>query len=152
MPVERRGTAVYDLLMAERLTAIPLGMWSGLFLSLLLSVVLGVAGTAVAGPFVRQNGRRWVLLLRYFEIVLPGAVATGQLLLLGILGLFATTRMNLPWWHPPVVLAASALAVVAALRRWPWFLRLPLLVFLAAVVLTSRYFDFAVDDGRPTGG
>jgi serine/threonine protein kinase len=138
---EQRGVVVYDMMMTEQLTAMPTGMWTGMFLSLSLGVVLGISGTAVAGPLVRQNIRRWILLFRYLEIVLPGAVVVGQLFLLAMLGLFSTTRMNLPLWYPPVVLATSALVIAAALRRWPWPVRLTLFLCLAAAVLTSRFFE-----------
>ena len=141
VPAEQRGRVVYNMLMSEQLTAIPTGMWTGMFLSLSLSVALGICGTAVAGPLVRQNSRHWVLMLRYLEIVLPGTVVLGQLFLLAMLGLFSTTRMNLPWWHPPLVLATSALVIVAVFRKWPWPVRLTLFLFLAAVVLTSRFFE-----------
>jgi hypothetical protein len=141
VPAAERGAVVFDMLLAEQLTAMPTGLWAGMFLSLALGIVLGISGTMAAGSLVRQDNGRWGLLLRYLEITFPAAVLLGQLFLLGVLGLFATTQLNLPWWHPPLVLATSGLAIAAALRRWPWPVRLTLFLLLAAVVLTSSFFE-----------
>jgi hypothetical protein len=141
VPVDQRGRVVYNLLMSEQLTAMPTGLWTGMFLSLFLGVVMGMSGTVVAGPLVRQNARRWILLLRYLEIVLPEAVVIGQLFLLAMLGLFSVARINLPLWHSPLLIGTAALAIAAALRRWPWPVRLVLFLFLTAMVLTTRYFE-----------
>jgi hypothetical protein len=141
VPAEQRGMDVYDLIMAEQLAAVPTGMWMGMFLSLALGILIGTSGTAVAGSLVRQNRRHWGLLLGYFEIVFPAAVVLGQLFLLVMLGVFSTTRMNLPWWYPALTLATSGLALGAALPRWPWPVRLTLFLFLAAVVFASNYFE-----------
>ncbi len=141
VPAEQRALVVHDMLMSEQLSAMPIGMWTGMFLSLSLCILLGISGTAVAGRLVRQHTRFWVLLLKYLEVVFPGAVFLGQVFLLALLGLFSATRINLPYWHPPLVLTTSVLVIIATRRRWFWALRLMLFLLLIAMVSTSKLFE-----------
>jgi hypothetical protein len=81
-----------------------------------------VVGTLLAGHLLRRHGRASAILLPYAEVIFPGTLA----LLVG-LGLPLKIGFNLAVpgaLEFSLALLAALLAITAALRGWPWPVRL----------------------------
>jgi hypothetical protein len=103
-----------------------------------------IVGTMAAGPLVRRHGRAGAVVLPYLEIVIP---CTYLVLLVWrlLLGPWGPAINIVGGWQLIViiflVLAIMVLAIVAALRRWPWFVRLLLQAgWLSILIMATVHY------------
>jgi hypothetical protein len=80
-----------------------------------------IAGTMVGSPLVRRHGRSLAAILPCLEIGMPCTLLVG--LACGIPFTVFVRRVPLEIWHAVLALFL-VLALVAALRRSPWYVRL----------------------------
>jgi hypothetical protein len=141
VPASSRGAVLHDKLRADLITRIPLGIWLSMFFILGFSEGICIAGTMAGGPLVRRHGRTAAVILPYLERVLPCTFLVG-----GVIGVpfnfILRRRYALEIWH--LVLALFlVLALVAALRRSPWYVRLLLQagwLFALVVLAVHRWY------------
>jgi hypothetical protein len=121
LPPGSRGGVLDNKLRADLIARIPLGIWLSLLYVLGISESICIAATMAGGPLVRRHGRTSAVILPYLEIVLP----TGYLVGLTFGAPFSVflNRFSPQAWHPVLALFL-VLAIVAALRNWPWYVRL----------------------------
>jgi hypothetical protein len=141
LPAASRGTVLYDKFRADAMAHVPLGIWLAMFFALGMAEGLCVGGTMVAGPLLRQHGRLTAVVLPYLEVAVPGTALVA--LVLGVpFRLAVHSQFTTQAWHP-VFAAFLALAVVAAFRHWPWFVRLLFQagwVFAFVMLAVNRYW------------
>ncbi len=121
IPAASRGDVLYHKLRADLTARIPLGIWLGILFMLAVCESVCIAGTMAAGPLVRQHGRAAAVVLPYLEIVIPSTALL--LLACGMLLNPWIKKTDVEVWHL-IMAMFLVLAIIAALRRWPWFVRL----------------------------
>jgi ribonuclease P protein component len=121
IPVTSRGDVLYHKLRADLTARIPLGIWLGILFMLGVCESVCIAGTMAAGPLVRRHGLAAAVILPYLEIVIPSTALL--LLACGMLLNPWVKKGDLEAWHL-IMAMFLLLAIVAALRRWPWYARL----------------------------
>jgi serine/threonine protein kinase len=128
IPTGARGDLLFHVLRARLIARIPFGLWLGILFVLAVYEGICIVGTMAAGPLLRRHGRVGAVLLPYLEIVIPST----YLVILGcrlLLSPWIGTMIKAEVWHLLVVQLLAVvlllvLAIVAALRRWHWFVRL----------------------------
>ena len=96
-----------------------------------------IVGTMAAGPLVRRHGRAGAVVLPYLEIVIPCTYLVVLVFRILVSPLIDAT-IPIGGWHLIGLLIGLlflVLAIVAALRRWPWFVRLLLQAGWVAVLV-----------------
>jgi hypothetical protein len=121
VPPDSRGRILHDKLRADLITRIPLGIWWSTLYILVVSESICIAGTMVGSPLVRRHGRSLAAILPCLEIGMPCTLLVG--LACGIPFTVFVRRVPLEIWHAVLALFL-VLALVAALRRSPWYVRL----------------------------
>jgi serine/threonine protein kinase len=140
-PASRPG-----VLYAKSMTDLIVGIETGIAISLLFIFgfysLAGVGGTVAAGSLARRYGRGMAV-WRYLELAIPGAA-----LILRTLEFLAHILFENSWFGLDHLawLVVMALAVVAVLRGWPWWVRLPLhIVWVTALVANELgWYTFAL--------
>jgi hypothetical protein len=118
-----RGIMFAGKIHTDLMAGVPLGIWLGAVAILGVFSGVGVGGALAAGVVVRRHGRRPIVLLFYAELALPAVILVGltfHVVLLLVVQDFVTLL-----WAPPLF-ACMVLAIVAALRRWHWLVRVAL--------------------------
>jgi hypothetical protein len=121
VPAGCRGDVLHDKLRADLIARIPLGIWLSMLYILGVSESICIAGTVAAGPLVRRHGRSLAVLLPCLELVFPCTLLVG--LAFSVPFTLFLNRVNLEIWHAVLALFL-VLALVATLRRSPWYIRL----------------------------
>jgi hypothetical protein len=121
LPPPARSAVLHDKLRADQMARVPLGIWLGLLFVLGLAENIGIAGTMVAGPLLRRHRRIAAVALPYLEVAVPGTVLI--FLAFGLLFGLYVDKLTVQVWHAVLALFL-VLTVGAALRGWPWFVRL----------------------------
>jgi len=148
VPASKRGKIYYEKLRADLIADIPLGIWlAGLFV-LPFVVLVFTLQVMVAGPLLRKHGRRYTVLLPYFERALPvmflisnvASFTFAPLLLHRYLKQLNVDLPRVGLMYLPMF-ALLALAILGVQRQWPRTLRLALHVgwFLAYVIATAYW-------------
>jgi hypothetical protein len=106
--------------MTDLAAGIPPGIWLGALFVLTVGVPVLTAQVMAAGPLLRQQGPRLVVLLPYVEVAFPATV-----LFVFAFAAPVAHYFNVPLliWHLPLF-GLLVLALTATLRGWPWPLRL----------------------------
>jgi hypothetical protein len=117
---------------------IPYGIWLGMLSVLGILGLIFVVETLAAGSLLRRHGRVRLIIVPYFELVLP---VTLVILLVGVV-LFRSARGQFDQYRGALlVLPLLALALTGVLRGWHWGLRAVLhagwLAALCAYVMTK---------------
>jgi predicted Ser/Thr protein kinase len=121
LPTDARGAVLHDKLRADLIARIPPGIWLSMLCILGVLESVCIAGTMAGGPLVRRHGRSLAVVLPYLEIVLPCTLLVGMAF--GIPFALYLNRVTLRIWHGMQALFL-VLAIVAAVRRGPWYVRL----------------------------
>jgi hypothetical protein len=121
VPAGSRGAVLHDKLRADLIARIPLGIWLSMLYILGLSESICIAGTVAGGPLVRRHGRSFAAILLLLELGFPCTLLVG--LAFSVPFTFFLSRITLEIWHAVLALFL-VLALVAALRRSPWYVRL----------------------------
>jgi serine/threonine protein kinase len=121
VPAGSRGDVLHDKLRADLIARIPLGIWLSMLYILGVSESICIVGTMAGGPLVRRHGRSLAVILPGLEIGFPCTLLVG--LAFGVPFTLFLERATLEIWHAALALFL-VLALVAALRRWPWYIRL----------------------------
>jgi predicted Ser/Thr protein kinase len=121
VPAGARGTVLHDKLRADLIARIPLGIWWSMLYILAMSESICIAGTMAGGPVVRRHGRSLVVILLCLEISLPCTLLVE--LAFAVPFTLLLNRLTLQVRHAVLALFL-VLAFLAALRRWPWYVRL----------------------------
>jgi hypothetical protein len=121
LPAGSRGKVLHDKLRADLIAGIPQGIWLSMLYILGLSVSICVAGTMAAGPLVRRHGRSLAVILPCLEIGFPCTLLIG--LAFGVPFTIFLNRVTVEIWHAVLALFLM-LALVATLRRSPWYIRM----------------------------
>jgi hypothetical protein len=115
----------YQKVYSDLIAGIPLGIWFGALVPLAGAVLIFTIQVMTAGPLLRRHGVRAALAAPYFERVIPA-----MLLVVFAAGLVGVPALMGPWFLRPLLtgflttIAMSGLALAAALRGWPWPVRL----------------------------
>jgi hypothetical protein len=134
VPARQRGWVFYQKVRADLIARLPLGIWAGALVLLVIGVPLYTTQVMAAGSLLRQRGACLAILLPYLERAVPPMIllstAAGFAATETILGESLRQRFNidlrsLRLWYLPV-LALVMLALTSALRGWPWPVRLVL--------------------------
>jgi hypothetical protein len=135
LPLRDQAALLHRKLRAELIVGVQAGIWYSL-LAVAGFVLLGASEAAVAGGLLRRHGRARAVLPRYAEVVGPGVVAVYAALALAVNLLAERGSFRPVTWG--TALALAAVALTAALRRWPSWARLSLhaawLLTLAAIL------------------
>jgi hypothetical protein len=121
VPAGSRGTVLHDKLRTDLIARIPLGIWWSMLYILGVSESICIAGTMAGGPVVRRHGRSLAVFLPCLEIGFPCTLLVG--LAFGVPFTLFLSRATLEVWHAVLALFLM-LALVAALRGSPWYVRL----------------------------
>jgi hypothetical protein len=119
---EQRARVVYGDVLCRLLAGLPVAIWCGMLIALVLLATAGVSGAWVAGPLLRRGGPVWKVVPPYLEAELPIAGLMVPLFTLLAMPLFET-RVNTPIYHFALLVALPALALVGVQRHWHWALR-----------------------------
>jgi serine/threonine protein kinase len=139
VPVQDRGRVLHEKVACDLCTAIPVGIWSGMLMSVGFCVAFGVCSTAVGGQLLRGRGGVRKALLPYLEGMAPAALLCWCLAILvtpWVLG----GRLKLPVWYFPLLIGVLGLAVTGVLRGWHWAARLPLHATWIALQVVQLWF------------
>lgn len=124
---EKRGGTMMGKIVSDQVDGSAKGVRWGVLASLLTMGTLAFSGTLAAGYLSRRNERLGCVVVPYFEITVPPAVSLSWGLWLAVSGasqgLFAANPFETGIVQALGLLAISAVMIVAALRRWPWALR-----------------------------
>jgi hypothetical protein len=137
VPAGERGRVLYHKVRADLIDGIPRGIWLGVLFILVCGVSVGAAHVMIAGPLLRRPGPRRAVLVRFFE---PAFLITVlACLAFGVVLEFKYLRPEI--WHLSQF-GLLVLALVSALRRWSWPLRLLLNAgwLFSAVMLARRFY------------
>jgi serine/threonine protein kinase len=140
VPARERGRVMHEKVTCDLWTGIPVAIWSGMFMSVGICVVVGVFGTALGGRLLRERGGVWKALLPYLEGVVPAALLCWWLAILvtpWVLG----GRLGLPIWYIPLIIGVLGLTVMGVLRGWHWAARMPLHAAWIALQVASRWIE-----------
>jgi tRNA A-37 threonylcarbamoyl transferase component Bud32 len=118
-----RGSMFAGKIHTDLMGGVPLGIWLGAASILGYLAIVGVCEALAAGVVVRRHGRRPIVLLFYAELALPAVALVG--LGMRVVVLLSLQNFEVVLLAPPIF-ACMVLAVVAALRRWHWLVRLGL--------------------------
>jgi hypothetical protein len=125
IPARERGEVFYQKVRSDLIAGIPLGIWFGALVPLAAAVLIFTIQVMAAGPLLRRHGVRAAVAAPYFERVVPA-----MLLIVFSAGLVGVPALMGPWFLRPLLtwflttIALSGLALAAALRGWPWPVRL----------------------------
>jgi hypothetical protein len=120
IPVSDRGRVLYDKIVTDLTTRIPIGIWLGMLFAIGLGGSLSVCETLVAGVLLRRHGRVSVMIWSYLE--LAGSASVLVMMVFGaVFGLYVG-RFNGRIWHL-LAFALLVLAIIAVLRGWHWLIR-----------------------------
>jgi len=142
MPSERRVNIIYQKIMADHYALVPMGIWSGLTMSMLMFFAAGVGETMVAGPLLR-NHSWYAAIVPYTEL----AMAIAALAFLGAIYLCAPLVMGAPmgffgWWKLSIMIGSMIIAIWTAARHWHWVFRVFIQTIWIICFLTFLINDF----------
>ena len=143
LPPDQRIQVINNKIIADQLATVPVGIWSGIFVSFSCCLILGVGEAMVAGPIVREQERWLGSLVRYSEICIPAGVIVVVGLLLAITPLVTTYRWAVvDGFRLGLLIGLGCFAVWGVWRSWHWAIRLPIQICFACVFIAFMRFDF----------
>jgi hypothetical protein len=126
VPAPERAHLFAAKVRADLMAGIPLGIWLGVLLMLVWAIAIFTTQVMAAGPLVRRHGARPAVLLPYLERAIPGTVllvlSFGLVAAMVLMRHYINAQPLLIWYVP--LLGLLGLTLVAALRGWPWSIRL----------------------------
>jgi hypothetical protein len=138
VPAAERGRLFADKVLADLAAGVPLGLWLGALFCLVPTVVFVTGQTVVAGALLRRSGHVRGMIVRYAElsvlVVLLGAGTIRRLAGIVLGG------GDVPMAAYLLLCGLMLLALVGALRGWPWPLRLVLHAAWVAAALLGKYY------------
>jgi hypothetical protein len=139
VPAGSRGLYLHSRLRAELTARIPLGIWWSMLYILVVSECICITGTMAGGPVVRRHGRSLAVIVPLLEIGYRSTLLVGMAF--GLPFTIFLGRVTLEVWHAVLALFL-VLALVATLRRSPWYIRLLLQAgwLFALVMLDIRWW------------
>ena len=139
MSVTERPQLLADKVMFDQTLGIPIGLWVGLMVVVVVIGLPAVLGTVLFGHLVDELGVHWRAFGRYFECMPLLSVCTMLLLLYT----FPQLVLLPPVWARLLVVSAMAATIWSAARGIRWYLRILLHAgWFAAFVLYVTQTNF----------
>ncbi len=127
-----RSQLLASKILFDQIMGIPVGLWIGLLLSVVVIGLPAMLGTILFGRLVDEVGMRWNAFGRYFECMPLLSVC----IMLLLLYMFPPLAILPSVWARILLLSAMLATIWAAARGFRWYLRILLhLCWLAAFVL-----------------
>jgi hypothetical protein len=125
---EERGGAFMAKIVSDQVDGSAKAATLGILASFLTMGTLAFAGTLAAGALRRRNEPLTRVILPYFEITGPMAVSLFSGLTVAATAVYGTLLRENPLDNGLIqvlgLVAISGVIITAAIRRWPWVLRL----------------------------
>lgn len=139
LETSERPNMLASKVLFDQTMGIPVGLWVGLMLVVVVIAVPALVGTVLFGRLVDEIGVRGRAFGRYFECMPLTAVC----LMLTLLYMFPTLAILPPVWTRLLILATMSATIVAAVRGTKWYWRLLLHAgWFAAFVLYVTQVNF----------
>jgi hypothetical protein len=141
LPLQERGKAMFQKTTTELLLGMQKGIWNAILICFGGYAAAGLAGALFAGARWRERKTVAGTALPYLEFALP----TGFLVAIVLDYLGNVLLFNQRYGHDYLAaLVLPLLACVAVLRRWPFWLRLPLHLAWVALLLAIelKWYSF----------
>ena len=149
-PAEQRGEKLMAKIVTDQVAGIFTGVWLGMLVSLIWSTAGAVWQTMVAGFLWRRRTHFWSFFWPYGELSVPGtsfsiSLSTSVISVAG--GEPWSPALWTLWWF-----ALCAVALTGVWRGWPWWVRLLLYAALILPLLPFLFGSNAEKTFTPVGG